>query len=83
MTANEVWQFRTAADGKVTLDGRAAIKDHNALSTTRVVVHQEHVLVVRLPDAFAEKCRTCEVIGLVKSQTCSFINEYNDKVSPL
>lgn len=82
VTVNEVWAFKTT-DGKTTVVGRAEPSDHAAVSTTHAVVHQEHTLTVRLSDGFAEKCRTCDVVGLIKGQTCSFIDEYNDKMNPL
>lgn len=83
MTANEVWTFKTLSNGKIELAGRAALNDDAAPGVTRTVDHQEHALVVRLSDGFAEKCRTCDVVGLIKGQTCSLIDEYNDKVNPL
>lgn len=82
MTANEVWAF-TTTDGKVTLAGRADLKDHAASDVINVIEYESHSLVVRVADGFAEKCRTCDAVGLVKGQMCSFINEYNDKVNPL
>lgn len=79
---NEVWAFTTVG-GKTALAGRAEPNDHDAPSMTHVIEHEAHALVVRLLDGFAEKCRTCDVVGLVKGQTCSFIDEYNDKMNPL
>lgn len=84
--ANEVWTFKPLENGKVELLGRMAPKDTDPAKlpgASHAVVHDGHTLVVRSSDGFAEKCRTCEVTGLVPGQICEFISKYNDEQHPL
>lgn len=86
MTANEVWEFSVKSNGKVELVGRMQPKDVDPAKlpgASHAVVYEEHTLVVRSAIGFAEKCRTCEATNLVKSQTCEFIDRYNDEKHPL
>lgn len=86
MTANEVWTFKPLENGKVELAGRMTPKDIDPAKlpgASHAVTYEEHMLVVRSSDGFADKCRTCEVIGLVPGQLCAMIDKYNDEKHPL
>lgn len=86
MTANEVWIFKPLTATKVELVGRMPPKDTDPTKlpgASHDAQYEEHTLLVRTMDGFAEKCRTCDVIGLVPGQLCMFIDKYNDEKHPL
>lgn len=85
---NDVWEFKRGdgGSGKVELVGRMQPKDADPAKlpgASHAVIFEEHTLIVRSADGFADSCRSCGVIGLVKGQMCEFIDKYNDEKHPL
>jgi hypothetical protein len=83
---NDVWEFKQFSNGKIELVGRMTPKNDDPTQLRGAVQDIEyhgHTLSTWVIDGLAEKCRTCDAIGLVKGQTCAMINKYNDEKHPL
>lgn len=78
--ASGVWLFKTNSAGKLEIAGeRPPSTEDGPPPYYREVDRNGHLLVVRISDGLAYKCRKCEVIGLVESELCAARNEHNDE----
>lgn len=83
--ANEVWAFQKFSNGKmeVVRQTPADVDPAKLPGASHAVIYEEHLLEVRSSTGFAESCRTCGTIGLLKGQLCEMIDKYNDEKHPL
>ena len=85
MTTNEVWAFQKLSNGKLEVVRKPPgdVDPSKLPGASHAVTHDGHTLVVRAATGFAESCRTCGAVGLLKGQLCEMIDKYNDEKHPL
>lgn len=82
---NEVWAFQKFSNGKMEVVRKTPdeVDPAKLPGASHAVIYEEHLLEIRSSTGFAESCRTCGGIGLLKGVLCEMIDKYNDEEHPL